>query len=108
MACQYQVIGGAPNLDMMLGDLQENMNKQGVKIKQKGVCGACGKPIVGQVITALGQTWHPECFTCNQCNQELGTQNFFERDCKPYCENCYHSLYSPRSVWSSVRARARS
>lgn len=90
------VIGGAPNLDMMLGDLQENMNKQGVKIKQKGVCGACGKPIVGQVITALGHTWHPECFTCNQCNQELGTQNFFERDCKPYCENCYHSLYSPR------------
>ena len=98
MACPYQVIGGAPNLDMMLGDLQENMNKQGVKIQQKGVCGACGKPIVGQVITALGQTWHPECFTCNQCNQELGTQNFFERDCKPYCENCYHSLYSPRSV----------
>ena len=81
---------------MMLGDLQENMNKQGVKIKQKGVCGACGKPIVGQVITALGYTWHPECFTCQQCNQELGTQNFFERDGRPYCENCYHSLYSPR------------
>ena len=63
------VIGGPPSLDMMLGDLQENMNKQGVRIKQKGVCGACGKPIVGQVVTALGRTWHPECFTCNECNQ---------------------------------------
>ena len=29
------MIGGAPNLDMMLGDLQENMNKQGIKTKQK-------------------------------------------------------------------------
>ena len=62
-------IGGAPNLDAMLGELQEGMTKQGVKTKQKGVCGACDKPIVGQVITALGRTWHPEHFTCNQCNQ---------------------------------------
>jgi len=90
------VIGGAPSLDMMLGDLQEDMNKQGIKTKLKGVCGACTKPIVGQVITALGRTWHPEHFTCNQCNQELGTQNFFERDGKPFCEHCYHSLFSPR------------
>ena len=81
---------------MMLGDLQEDMNKQGIKTKQKGVCGACDKPIVGQVITALGRTWHPEHFTCSQCNQELGTQNFFERESKPYCEHCYHSLFSPR------------
>ena len=64
-----QVIGGAPSLDTMLGDLQENMSKQGVRLKQKGVCGACGKPIVGQVVTALGRTWHPECFTCAECNQ---------------------------------------
>jgi len=89
-------IGGAPNLDAMLGELQEGMTKQGVKTKQKGVCGACDKPIVGQVITALGRTWHPEHFTCNQCNQELGTQNFFERDGAPYCEGCYHHLFSPR------------
>jgi hypothetical protein len=28
--------------------------------------------------------------------QELGTQNFFERGGKPYCEDDYHSLFSPR------------
>ena len=44
-----QVIGGAPSLDMMLGDLQEDMNKQGIKTKQKGVCWVCSKPILGQV-----------------------------------------------------------
>jgi len=66
-----------PNLDTMLGNLQEDMDKQGVKTTQKGVCAACKKPIVGQVITALGYTWHPEHFTCDNCNQELGTSNFF-------------------------------
>ena len=29
---------------------KEDMNKQGVKTTQKGVCGACKKPIVGQVV----------------------------------------------------------
>jgi hypothetical protein len=90
------VIGGAPNLDAMLGNLQEDMTKQGVKTKQKGVCAACSKPIVGQVITALGHTWHPEHFTCSHCNQELGTQNFFEREGRPYCEQDYHGLFSPK------------
>ena len=49
----FQVIGGAPSLDMMLGDLQEDMNKQGVKTKQKGVCWVCSKPILGQVKHSL-------------------------------------------------------
>ena len=35
-------------------DLQENMDKQGIKTTQKGVCDVCQKPIIGQVITALG------------------------------------------------------
>ena len=56
------------NLDDMLGNLQENMEKQGVKITQKGLCACCDKPIVGQVVTALGKTFRPECFTCAQCN----------------------------------------
>jgi len=84
------------NLDDMLGNLQENMEKQGVKTTQKGLCFACNKPIVGQVVTALGKTFHPEHFTCEHCNMELGTQNFFEREGKPYCEDDYHTLFSPR------------
>lgn len=48
------------NLDDMLGNLQEDMDKQGVKTTPKGVCWACQKPVVGQMITALGKTWHPE------------------------------------------------
>jgi len=76
--------------------LQDDMVKQGVKMTQKGECAACDKPIVGQVVTALGKTFHPEHFTCAKCNQELGSQNFFERENQPYCEDCYQNLFSPR------------
>lgn len=86
-------------LEFMLGNLQADMSRQGVNTMQKGCCNACDKPIVGQVITALGKTWHPEHFTCNHCNQELGTRNFFERDGAPYCEADYHNLFSPRCAY---------
>ncbi|XP_066303993.1 paxillin-like isoform X3 [Branchiostoma lanceolatum] len=83
-------------LDTMLSNLQSDMSRQGVQTVQKGQCAACSKPIVGQIVTALGRTWHPEHFTCKNCNGELGTQNFFERDGTPFCEECYHNLFSPR------------
>ncbi|CRL02588.1 CLUMA_CG015798, isoform B [Clunio marinus] len=86
-------------LEFMLGNLQADMSRQGVNTMQKGCCSACDKPIVGQVITALAKTWHPEHFTCNHCNQELGTRNFFERDGNPYCEADYHNLFSPRCAY---------
>lgn len=47
-------------LDDMLGNLEETMVKQGVKTVPKGVCAACLKAIVGQVVTAMGKTWHQE------------------------------------------------
>ncbi|CAB3359746.1 Hypothetical predicted protein [Cloeon dipterum] len=82
-----------------LSDFKADMSRQGVNTTQKGCCNACEKPIVGQVITALGKTWHPEHFTCKHCNQELGTRNFFERDGAPYCEPDYHNLFSPRCAY---------
>ncbi|KAK0085576.1 hypothetical protein PV325_004848 [Microctonus aethiopoides] len=86
-------------LDSMLGNLQADMSRQGVNTTQKGCCNACEKPIVGQVITALGKTWHPEHFTCTHCREELGTRNFFEREGHPYCETDYHNLFSPRCAY---------
>ena len=49
---------GAPTtqvnkLDNMLGSLQSDLNKLGVQTVAKGVCGACSKPIVGQVRRAV-------------------------------------------------------
>ncbi|XP_047202842.1 histone-lysine N-methyltransferase 2D-like isoform X2 [Girardinichthys multiradiatus] len=89
---------GAPanKLDNMLGSLQSDLNRLGVQTNAKGVCGACKKPIAGQVVTAMGRTWHPEHFVCTHCQEEIGSKNFFERDGLPYCEKDYHNLFSPR------------
>ncbi|XP_012586455.1 PREDICTED: paxillin isoform X2 [Condylura cristata] len=95
--------GGPPKpgsqLDSMLGSLQSDLNKLGVATVAKGVCGACKKPIAGQVVTAMGKTWHPEHFVCSHCQEEIGSRNFFERDGQPYCEKDYHNLFSPRCCY---------
>ncbi|XP_028312435.1 uncharacterized protein LOC114469285 isoform X3 [Gouania willdenowi] len=95
--------GGVPTqvnkLDNMLGSLQSDLNKLGVQTVAKGVCGACCKPIVGQVVTAMGRTWHPEHFVCTHCQEEIGSRNFFEREGQPYCEKDYHTLFSPRCYY---------
>eukprot|EP00064_Thunnus_orientalis_P011394 superscaffoldBa00001644_g11425 len=97
------VPGGPPTqvnkLDNMLGSLQSDLNKLGVQTVAKGVCGACSKPIVGQVVTAMGRTWHPEHFVCTHCQEEIGSRNFFEREGQPYCERDYHNLFSPRCFY---------
>lgn len=41
--------GQVNKLDNMLGSLQSDLHKLGVQTVAKGVCGACCKPIVGQV-----------------------------------------------------------
>ena len=48
-----------------------------------------------QVVTALGKVWHPEHFVCTECEAELGSRNFFEKDGRPYCESDYFTLFSP-------------
>ncbi|XP_077359278.1 transforming growth factor beta-1-induced transcript 1 protein-like isoform X1 [Festucalex cinctus] len=83
------------SLDSMLGLLQSDLSRQGVQTSSKGNCSACQKPVVGQVVTALGKVWHPEHFVCTQCETELGSRNFFEKDGRPYCESDYFTLFSP-------------
>uniref|UniRef100_A0A3B4AM59 LIM zinc-binding domain-containing protein n=1 Tax=Periophthalmus magnuspinnatus TaxID=409849 RepID=A0A3B4AM59_9GOBI len=83
------------SLDSMLGLLQSDLTRQGVHTSSKGTCTACQKPVVGQVVTALGKVWHPEHFVCTECEIELGSRNFFEKDSRPYCESDYFTLFSP-------------
>lgn len=92
-------VGKVSQLDSMLGSLQSDMSRQGVSTTKKGTCAACNKPIIGQVCTALGRTWHPEHFNCVACEIPLGTRNFFERDGKPYCEKDYHDTFAPRCAY---------
>jgi len=62
----------------------------------KGSCASCGRPILGESISALGATYHPEHFSCGNCHRPLGTSNFFEQDGVPNCEKCYQELLCAR------------
>ncbi|XP_070623304.1 transforming growth factor beta-1-induced transcript 1 protein isoform X2 [Erythrolamprus reginae] len=97
-AMSPQMSPGQPggNLDSMLVMLESDLSRQGISTTAKGLCASCQKPIAGQVVTALGSTWHPEHFVCTYCQKEMGGSNFFEKDGAPYCERDYFQLFSPR------------
>jgi hypothetical protein len=62
-------------------------------------CPACSKPVLyGRTVNAMGKRWHPDCFTCAECNKQLEHLEFFTKDGKPYCHVDYHEvrLCAPR------------
>ncbi|KAM5125899.1 transforming growth factor beta-1-induced transcript 1 protein-like, partial [Mantella aurantiaca] len=88
--------GPRSDLDSMMVKLQSGLKEQGIETHSKGLCHSCQRPIAGQVITALGHTWHPEHFVCSHCKSLIGNTNFFEKEGKPYCEKDYFTLLAPR------------
>nr|XP_032619056.1 transforming growth factor beta-1-induced transcript 1 protein-like isoform X2 [Chelonoidis abingdonii] len=78
------------NLDSMLVMLQSDLSRQGISTSTKGLCASCQKPIAGQVVTALGNTWHPEHFVCKECYAPFLQGSFFEHGGRPFCETHYH------------------
>lgn len=44
----------------------------------------------------MGKQWHPQCFNCDKCHKQLDPYNFMEKGGKPYCDDCYHKLFSPK------------
>jgi len=56
-------------------------------------CAKCQKPIVGTSITALGNVWHPEHFTCHICNDMLVDGQYYEESGKAYCQEHFIQLF---------------
>nr|XP_051689920.1 leupaxin isoform X1 [Oryctolagus cuniculus] len=90
------------SLDSMLGGLEQELQNLGIPTVPKGHCASCQKPIVGKVIHALGQSWHPEHFICTHCKEEIGSSPFFERSGLAYCPKDYHHLFSPRCAYCAA------
>ncbi|XP_067161104.1 actin-binding LIM protein 3 isoform X2 [Apteryx mantelli] len=62
-------------------------------------CDSCGDFITGEVISALGRTYHPKCFVCSTCRKPfpIGDKvTFSGKDC--VCQNCSHSLISAKPI----------
>lgn len=62
----------------------------------RGICATCGSGILGEVIQAMGKTYHPEHFTCNFCKDALGTRPFYEQGGKIWCDRCFQDKVSPK------------
>ncbi|XP_041049063.1 PDZ and LIM domain protein 7 isoform X2 [Carcharodon carcharias] len=59
------------------------------------VCAHCNKVIKGRYLVALGRSWHPEEFTCNQCKMTLTEGGFFEEKGSVFCGKCYENKHAP-------------
>ncbi|XP_062909502.1 PDZ and LIM domain protein 7 isoform X7 [Mobula hypostoma] len=59
------------------------------------VCAHCNKVIKGRYLVALGRSWHPEEFTCNQCKTALTEGGFFEEKGSVFCGKCYENKHAP-------------
>ncbi|KAM9470091.1 actin-binding LIM protein 3 isoform 6-T6 [Clarias gariepinus] len=56
-------------------------------------CDSCGDFITGEVVSALGHTYHPKCFVCSVCRKPfpIGDRvTFSGKDCM--CQQCSHKL----------------
>ena len=53
------------------------------------ICARCGKPITDQVVSALGKTYHKNCFVCKSCGKPFPTPSFYQKNNDPYCKECY-------------------
>ncbi|XP_040291121.1 actin-binding LIM protein 1 isoform X18 [Bufo bufo] len=59
-------------------------------------CSGCGEFVEGEVVTALGKTYHPACFACTACKHPFPPGDrvtFNGRDC--LCQECAAQPMSP-------------
>ncbi|CAJ1058200.1 actin-binding LIM protein 3 isoform X1 [Xyrichtys novacula] len=59
-------------------------------------CDRCDTFITGEVVSALGRTYHPKCFVCSVCCKPfpIGDRvTFSGKDC--VCQHCSHTLVKP-------------
>ncbi|XP_031434803.1 actin-binding LIM protein 1a isoform X9 [Clupea harengus] len=56
-------------------------------------CNSCGDFVEGEVVTALGKTYHPNCFVCTICKRPFPAGDrvtFNGKDC--LCQNCVQPM----------------
>ncbi|CAI9536376.1 unnamed protein product [Staurois parvus] len=58
-------------------------------------CAACDEIIFADECTeAEGRHWHMKHFCCFECETILGGQRYIMKEGRPYCCNCFESLYA--------------
>lgn len=61
------------------------------------LCWACGEAVTDHMIRALERAYHPSCFTCATCKQQIGEQAFAQGEVgEVYCLQDYYKKYAPK------------
>ncbi|KAM5252642.1 LIM and senescent cell antigen-like-containing domain protein 1 isoform 2-T3 [Hipposideros larvatus] len=53
-------------------------------------CHQCGEFIIGRVIKAMNNSWHPECFRCDLCQEVLADIGFVKNAGRHLCRPCHN------------------
>lgn len=56
------------------------------------LCSGCGEPIIGRIVNAMRQRWHPQCFKCDACADPLEHVSSYEYEGRAYCHLDYHDV----------------
>ncbi|KAJ3112030.1 hypothetical protein HDU96_005033 [Phlyctochytrium bullatum] len=66
------------------------------------LCAGCNRPVVGEYVSAVEREWHPECFTCMDCDAPFPTGVFFEHQGQPFCETHYEQRLAAVTVHTNT------
>lgn len=74
-------------------NLMSSRNQSLQEESQSLQCCFCMNPIKGTIVEALGKTWHPDHFRCEECKRPIEQSRFHVKDGLPYCEQDYTRLF---------------
>ncbi|KAG9339424.1 hypothetical protein JZ751_023561 [Albula glossodonta] len=63
-------------------------------------CHECKKIIMpgSKKMEHKGNSWHETCFTCQRCQQPIGTKSFIPKDGHNYCVPCYEKQFAMQCI----------
>ncbi|KAI0366818.1 hypothetical protein BV20DRAFT_971322 [Pilatotrama ljubarskyi] len=78
--------------------IQETLSNPRLEAAKRSglVCGGCGGPIIGRIVSAMDMRWHPGCFRCCVCDELLENLSSYAHEGRPYCHLDYHEKFAPR------------
>lgn len=56
------------------------------------ICAGCGESIIGRIVNAMKRRFHPHCFACSECGENLEHVSSYEWEGKAYCHLDYHDV----------------
>lgn len=74
--------------------MQETLSNPRLEAAKRSglVCGGCGGPIIGRIVSAMDMRWHPGCFRCCVCDELLENLSSYAHEGRPYCHFDYHEV----------------